>query len=578
MRQRQMTGQLNRSLNKSLNKSQIEQHLKSAVDELTPDIFDKLDLSVPQEPAMESDQQAQAQILKYQRRIRMAALSSVACLCVVMTGGGALHYYIVNHRVESVIGIDVNPSVELSINKKERVLHARALNEDGEELLDGMDLDGVELNVAVNAVVGSMVTHGYLNDLDNAILVTVSNDSVSKSRQLRASIVKDIEDTLNENQLQAVVYDQQAIEDDETKELADEYDISYGKAYFLKELIEQNHDLSIEDMESLSSMTMEEIAREIAGRSYALGELADQAAPAAVPETEELPSETETEEETAPSTEPETTEAETTAALPAPTEPAAAETAPQTTEAAYEVKEDQVEIDYVDCEDDTVYVSFVTRVKWKNPTVAVRDEEGNSYAALVDETSRDDCVISVSGLEGGKSYTFVLGGLIPVEGDTATTVTGYFEKPEIAAEATESEEENDSSGADEEDDGSGNSSGNINGNTDENISRPENDREQSSGMEDGINGSESHDGASDVISDGEESGMKSDAENDVSSEPKGDDTSFGDSRPEDSDGFGKSGGPPKEEKERQGHREKGQSDDNGRTQGVRTGEADSLAE
>ena len=31
------------------NKEQIEIHLKSAVDTLTPDIFEKLDLSVPQE-------------------------------------------------------------------------------------------------------------------------------------------------------------------------------------------------------------------------------------------------------------------------------------------------------------------------------------------------------------------------------------------------------------------------------------------------------------------------------------------------------------------------------------------------
>ena len=36
--------------------------------------------------------------------------------------------------------------------------------------------------MAVNAVIGSMVTHGYLGDLDNAILVTVSNDSIKRQR------------------------------------------------------------------------------------------------------------------------------------------------------------------------------------------------------------------------------------------------------------------------------------------------------------------------------------------------------------------------------------------------------------
>ena len=143
-----------------------------------------------------------------------------------------------------------------------------------------------------------MVTHGYLDDLDNAILVTVSNDSVRKAKELRASVVKDIENTLSENQLQAVVYDQQVIEDDEIEKLAENYDISYGKAYFLKELIDQNKDLSMEDMAKLSSMTMEEIANEIGSRSYALGELADQATVAALPETEAAPLETEPAKET----------------------------------------------------------------------------------------------------------------------------------------------------------------------------------------------------------------------------------------------------------------------------------------
>ena len=171
--------------------------------------------------------------------------------------------------------IDVNPSIELSINRRERVLEARALNTEAANIIQDMDLEGVDLNVAVNAVVGSMVTHGYLDDLENAILVTVSNDSVRKAQKLRASVVGDIEQTLKENQVEAVVYDQQVIEDEEMEALARQYDISYGKAYFLKELIDQNEGLDIDDMEKLASMSMEEIAQRIAESSYALGELAD---------------------------------------------------------------------------------------------------------------------------------------------------------------------------------------------------------------------------------------------------------------------------------------------------------------
>lgn len=423
-----------------LNHTQIELHLKSAIGSLTPNVLDRIDLSVPQDVVPRQELTQPSAIVALNRRMRGIVLATAACLCVMVMGGGAFHYQYQNRRIESVIGIDVNPSVELSVNRKDKVLHAEALNAEAQEVMADMDLEGVDLNVAVNAVIGSMVTHGYLDDLDNAILVTVSNDSIRKATELRTSVVGDIEKTLEENQVQAVVYDQQVVERDEMKAIADEYGISYGKAYFLKELIDQNASLTMDDMEELSSLSMEEIARRITESSYALGEFADRAedATTAAPTTQtETPEETTTEAETETSTE-ETT-AETTTAPPETT------TAAPTTEAETEedvVEPDRIEIDYVDYEDGRVYVYFVTRVKWKNPTVSVRDENGNSYAAMVEETSGSDCVIEVSGLEGGNSYTFVLGGLIPAEGGNATTVKGYFDKPEIANEATEPDEGN----------------------------------------------------------------------------------------------------------------------------------------
>lgn len=427
-----------------LNTRQIEQHLKSAVDTLTPNILDRIDLSEPQE--LMQEEREHAIILRLQRRMRGIAVTAAACVCLTLIGGGAFHYHLENRKIESVIGIDVNPSIELSINRKEVVLDARALNEEARDLIRDMDLEGVDLNVAVNAVVGSMVTQGYLDDLENAILVTVSNDSVRKARELRSSVVGDIERTLKENQVEAVVYDQQVIEDEEMEALAKQYGISYGKAYFLKELIDQNETLSMEDMEELSSMTMEEIARKITESSYELGELADRVKETeSTPQTTEAPetttsessvAESSTEEETTetPSAEPETTGV------------------PETTKETLtepETEEDMVQIDYVDYEDGMVYVYFAERVRWSRPSVVVRDEEGNSYAAMIDETSRNECSFEVRGLEGGKSYIFVLGGLSSKDSDVSTTVKGYFDKPEVADEADEEfTEDSDEEGTD----------------------------------------------------------------------------------------------------------------------------------
>ena len=164
------------------------------------------------------------------RRMRVMAALAAACLCMVAAAGGTYTYR--NGKVDSVIGIDVNPSVELSVNRKNRVLEAEPLNEDAKAIMEDMNLKGVDLNVAVNAVIGSMVTHGYLDDLDNAILVTVSNDSISKASALRSSVVNDIQSSLEENQVKAVVYDQQVIEEDDVKALADDYRNLLWKSIF----------------------------------------------------------------------------------------------------------------------------------------------------------------------------------------------------------------------------------------------------------------------------------------------------------------------------------------------------------
>lgn len=409
-------------------KNRIEQHLKSAVDTLTPNVLDRIDLGTPQEVAP---------VIYYQkggfnRRLRAMVLTAAACLCVLAMGGGTYQYHRLNRVIESVIGLDVNPSIELSINRKNKVLTADALNEEAETILGDMDLSGVDVNVAVNAVVGSMVTNGYFTEGDNAILVTVTNDSISKASQLRSSLVQDIELTLEENQVQAVVYDQQVIEDAEIKQLAEQYHISYGKAYFLKELIDQNPELSMDDMEQFSAMTMEAIAAAIADSSYQLGEFAEQQEKPTKPTEATTESQTTTQPptETAASSEAEST----TAAAESTTAETTTVTPTTEAETTEEVKADRVEIDYVDYEDGSVYVYFVTKVKWKNPTVSVFDENRDSFAAMISDTSSSECVIEVSGLEGGKSYTFVLGGLYPVEGGGATTVTGYFDKPMIADE------------------------------------------------------------------------------------------------------------------------------------------------
>lgn len=450
------------------NNDEIAGHLRSAVEALTPDVLSRIDFTTPQEIYAGPSKTA-----RLYRRMRTAALAAAACLALAVVSGGVAGYQ--NRRVDSVIGIDVNPSIELSVNRRDKVLRAEALNADAREVLDNMDLENVDLDIAVNALIGSMVRHGYLDDLDNAILVTVANKDTEKAAVLRQDVVIDIEASLEEHKVQAVVYDQQALDKSEVQELAQEYGISYGKAYFLWELIEEN-DLSHEEMEAFSGMTMEEIAREIAERSYSVrgGNEADAGAreggeTGMESSFESRPSAAQTTREETPeassegaSQEPGSAEEDTSApaesaAQTAATEPAL--TLPETTESFVEDETGgkRVRIDYVDFENGYLNVVFREKVKWKNPTISVTDENGQSYPARIEDTGPDSCGISVKGLEGGRDYSFTLGGVAVREGGATGSVRGYFDTPDIADELLESQETEDD--GEDEDDGGGRESG-----------------------------------------------------------------------------------------------------------------------
>lgn len=429
------------------NNDEIAKHLKSAVDTLTPDVLDKIDLSTPQEIFT-----GPSKVTRIYRRMRTVAAAMAACLCVAVLSGGVALYQ--NRKVDSIIGIDVNPSIELSVNRNDKVLRVEAVNDDAGEILDEMDLKGVDVDIAVNALIGSMVRHGYLDDLDNAILVTVANDDRQKASTLRQDVVYDIESSLEEHQVQAVVYDQQAPTNSEVRGIAEQYGISYGKAYFLQELIDEN-DLAPEDMEQFAGMSMSEIAREITERSYVVRraddedqqekssrtESAGSSVPSSVPETStESMTETGTAESSSEQTSIESGEGSRPSAPASGTEASAATEEDDEDSGSGGQSGRRPQIDYVDFDSGYLSVVFKSKVKWRNPTISVKDENGQSYSAKISDTGPDSCEIEIQGLPGGMDYTFTLGGVALRDGGSLMSIQGYFDTPDIASELTEPDE------------------------------------------------------------------------------------------------------------------------------------------
>lgn len=192
------------------------------------------------------------------RRSPLAAIAAVAAAFVLCFGGYSLLGKNRVPQVDSIILLDVNPSLSLSVDADEKVVAAEALNEDAREIMGGMDLKGTSLEVAVNAIIGSMLQKGYLGDMQNAILVSVENADAARGEQLQKKVSQAIAAAMQTDSLDAAVLSQTVDSGDAAlAELAKKYDISMGKASLIQEVIAQSPTLTFEE---LVPMTINDIA------------------------------------------------------------------------------------------------------------------------------------------------------------------------------------------------------------------------------------------------------------------------------------------------------------------------------
>ena len=245
-----------------MNNNKIGKRLSRAVANQTPDVLDRILLSCEREKGANENMQAQAYETKAaepiifntattnKRKKRTftqiaVAIAAVLALCVV-----PMSY---NHfSVDSVIGIDVNPGIELRTNSAERVLSVTPLNEDAVIVLDGMDLKNVDLDVAVNALIGSMLKNGYVSEIKNSILITVENSNTEKGVQLQERLTDEVNSLLSAHALNAAVIGQTVSEDAHLHDLAQQHHISTGKVALIELLVSQDDRLKFEDLAKLS--------------------------------------------------------------------------------------------------------------------------------------------------------------------------------------------------------------------------------------------------------------------------------------------------------------------------------------
>lgn len=203
---------------------------------------------------------------------KLRQYGSVAAAAALLLGFGGSHIY--NTAIAcSYVSLDINPSIEYTLNRQDCVLDVTAVNEDAQEIVEQLKEQGIKkepLADAISMTADLLQENGYITeDETDYILINVSSDSDQKSESLKkeAQSVFDKLNTENEDNIHLTMTESTVSERKEARELgisAGEYkeikaigdeDVSKYKDMKVKDLLQNSGELPISSSDSKPAET-----------------------------------------------------------------------------------------------------------------------------------------------------------------------------------------------------------------------------------------------------------------------------------------------------------------------------------
>lgn len=238
-----------------MRRSELKQSLKSAVLQSTPDLLPTLlpGYSAEEIPLLLQAEEALCGINQKAvpgKRPRFQIACVMAAVCILFLGA----FYLAQPKVDSIVSIDVNPSIELTIDQNDRVIKSKASNNDAAAILKNMNLRDKDLQEATGTIINQLLETGYLNanSKDNAILISVASRNGQSSEQLQEKMADGIDAVLKENNASATVLRQADTLSSDLQKFASENNVSVGKADLVRKLTEKDSTLIAADLCKMS--------------------------------------------------------------------------------------------------------------------------------------------------------------------------------------------------------------------------------------------------------------------------------------------------------------------------------------
>lgn len=169
--------------------------------------------------------------------------AACACLLLIFLCGYWLYF-----TPAFEISIDINPSIELCVNRFERVISVSGFNEDGRELAEALDVNFRHYTEAVDLIFQDKKITALLSD--NELIITVTDSNEERSEE----VISRIEECTSHHENTHCCY----ISSNEAEE-AHGLGLSGGRYMLLLELKALGCDITPEEINEMSVREIEEL-------------------------------------------------------------------------------------------------------------------------------------------------------------------------------------------------------------------------------------------------------------------------------------------------------------------------------
>ncbi len=148
----------------------------------------------------------------------------------------------------SVIMIDVNPSIRIEVNDRDIVVNVEGLNEESQPVLEGLELNGKDYKTAVTEIVTSLQEKEYITNLKNSILISVAASSDDMARGILKSTVETVEQIDKAVDYGFSILGQIISRDATSAATAEKFGISEGRVDIINRFISEHGDYSFDKL------------------------------------------------------------------------------------------------------------------------------------------------------------------------------------------------------------------------------------------------------------------------------------------------------------------------------------------